>query len=70
MIKQKNRNQSSAVSKVELEKGKHYDLRIEYTQHWYKSKMKLWGAPLNDDKFIKAIDIAKKSDVAIVCCWN
>lgn len=64
--KTKNRNQSSTVFKVELEKGKHYDLRIDFTQHWYKSKMKLWGEAQNPDKFIEAVDAAKKSDVAIV----
>ncbi len=64
--KTKNRNQSSSAVKVELEKGKHYDLRIEFTEHWYKSKMKLWGAPPDPNKFKEAVAAAKKSDVAIV----
>ncbi|MCK5456693.1 MAG: glycoside hydrolase family 3 C-terminal domain-containing protein, partial [Melioribacteraceae bacterium] len=64
--KTKNRNQSSASVKVELQKGKHYDLRIEFTEHWYKSKMILWGAPQDPDKFHEAVKIAKNADVAIV----
>jgi beta-glucosidase len=61
-----NRNQNSTVAKLELEKGKHYDLRIEFTEHWYKSKMKLWGAPQDPHKFDKVREAAKNSDVAIV----
>ena len=64
--KTKNRNQSSIAVKVELEKGKHYDLRIDFTQHWYKSKMKLWGAPQDPNKFKEAVNAAKKADIAIV----
>ena len=64
--KTKNRNQSSAAVKVKLQKGKHYDILIEFTEHWYKSKMKLWGAPYNPEKFRKSVDIAKKTDIAIV----
>ena len=64
--KTKNRNQSSTVYKLELEMGTHYDLRIEFTQHWYKGKMRLWGAPQNPDKFREVVDAAKKADVAIV----
>ncbi len=64
--KTKNRNMSSAVAKVELDKGKYYDLKIEFTEHWYKSKLKLWGAPPKENKFLKAVEIAKSSDVAIV----
>ncbi|MCK5104039.1 MAG: glycoside hydrolase family 3 C-terminal domain-containing protein, partial [Cyclobacteriaceae bacterium] len=64
--KTKNRNQSSTVYKVELEKGKHYDLRIDFTQYWYKGKMKLWGAAPDPNKFIEAVNAAKKADVAIV----
>ena len=63
--KTKNRNQSSAVTKVDLRKGKHYDIRIEFTEHWYKSKMKLWGAPPDPEKFRQAVDMAKRADVAI-----
>ncbi len=64
--KTKNRNQSSTVFKVDLEKGKQYDLRIDFTQHWYKSKMKLWGAAQDPNKFREAANAAKKADVAIV----
>ena len=61
-----NRNQNSAAVKVELEKGKHYDLRIDFTEHWYKSKMRLWGAPQDPEKFREAREAAKLADIAIV----
>ncbi len=61
-----NRNQNSDAKKVELEKGKHYELRIDFTEHWYKSKMKLWGAPQDSEKFQDAMDAARNADVAIV----
>jgi beta-glucosidase len=61
-----NRNQNSEVAKVELEKGQHYDLRIEFTEHWYKSKMILWGAAQDPQKFRKAEEAARKADAAIV----
>jgi beta-glucosidase len=61
-----NRNQNSDVVKLELEKGKYYDLRIEFTEHWYKSKMHLWGAPQDPEKFREAREAARVADVAIV----
>jgi beta-glucosidase len=61
-----NRNQNSEAVKVELEKGTHYDLRIDFTEHWYKSKMKLWGAPQDPEKFREAKEAARDADVAIV----
>jgi beta-glucosidase len=61
-----NRNQNSEAVKVELEKGKYYDLRIDFTEHWYKSKMKLWGAPQDPEKFREAREAAQAADVAIV----
>jgi beta-glucosidase len=61
-----NRNQNSEVAKVELEKGKHYDLRIEFTEHWYKSKMMLWGAAQDAQKFRQAEEIARSAEAAIV----
>lgn len=61
-----NRNQNSDAKKVELEKGKHYELQIDFTEHWYKSKMKLWGATQNSEKFIEAMDAAQNADIAIV----
>jgi beta-glucosidase len=64
--KTKNRNQSSAAAKVQLQKGQHYDLRIEFTQHWYRAKMTLFGGPPVPNKFDAAIAAAKSADVAIV----
>ena len=61
-----NRNRNSAVKEVELEKGRHYDLRIEYCEHWYKAAMQLCGMPKDPNQFRAAVDIAKKADVAIV----
>lgn len=64
--KTKNRNQSSAAVKVDLQKGQNYDLRLEFTEHWYKSRIRLWGGPPVPNKFNAAIAAAKKADVAIV----
>ncbi len=61
-----NRNQSSAAVKVQLKKGQHYDLRIEFTEHWYKSKMKLWGGPPDPNKFKESVAAAKNADVVVV----
>jgi beta-glucosidase len=61
-----NRNQNSAVIKVEVVKGQQYDLKIEFTEHWYKSKMMLWGAAPDPEKFKEAEKAAKQADVAIV----
>ena len=64
--KELNRNQNSAVVKLDLKKGQLYDIRIDFTEHWYKSKMKLWGAAQDQQKFQQAREAAKNSDVAIV----
>lgn len=61
-----NRNTSSDAVKIEIEKGKQYDLKIEYNEQWYVSIMKLGGAAPVPDKFKEAIEVAKNSDVAIV----
>ncbi|MDP2337032.1 MAG: glycoside hydrolase family 3 C-terminal domain-containing protein [Bacteroidota bacterium] len=61
-----NRNRSSAAVKIELEKGKQYDLRLEYTEQWYNAAVKLWGAPQNPDKFAEAVEAARNADVAVV----
>ena len=61
-----NRNQNTEVVKINVKKGKAYDLRLEFTEHWYKSKMKLWGAAPDPQKFLEAVDAAKNADVAIV----
>ena len=61
-----NRNKSSDVAKIEIEQGKKYALKIEYTQQWYNAEVKLTGAPQNPNKFKEAIEAAKKADVAIV----
>ena len=64
--KTNNRNRSSDAVKIELEAGKQYDLRIEYTEQWYNAAVKLWGAPQNPDKFKEAVDAARNAEVAIV----
>ena len=54
------------MAKIEVEAGKSYDLRLEYTQQWYNAEVKLWGAPTNPDKFAPAIKAAQDADVAVV----
>ena len=61
-----NRNKSSDVAKIEVEEGMKYDLCLEYTQQWYNAEVKLWGAPMNPDKFAPAIKAAQEADVAVV----
>jgi len=61
-----NRNQNSEVVKINVEKGKTYDLRLEFTEHWYKSQMHLWGAAPDPHKFRTAINAAKAADAVIV----
>ena len=61
-----NRNTSSAAVKIELEKGRQYDLLIEYNEQWYVSIMKLGGAAPNPDKFKEAIEAARNAEVAVV----
>jgi beta-glucosidase len=61
-----NRNQNSAVTKVGVIKGKQYELMIEFTEHWYKSKMMLWGAAPDPEKFSEAVEAAKAAEAAIV----
>ena len=62
----KNRNQSSVVVKINLVKGKKYDLRLEFTQLWYKGKVKLWGGVPDPGKFRQAVEAARKAEVAVV----
>lgn len=61
-----NRNKSSEVAKIEIEAGKKYALKLEYTQQWYNAEVKLSGAPQDANKFKEAVDAARKADVAIV----
>ena len=61
-----NRNKSSDVVKIEIEKGKQYDIKIEYVEQWYTAVMKLWGSPYNPDKFKEAVAAARNAEVAIV----
>ena len=61
-----NRNKSSEVAKIEVEKGKKYNLKLEYTQQWYNAEVKLWGAPQDPTKFNEAADAARNADVAVV----
>jgi beta-glucosidase len=61
-----NRNTSSDAVKIEVEKGRPYDLLIEYNEQWYVSIMKLGGEVPNPDKFREATEAARQSDVAVV----
>lgn len=61
-----NRNKSSDVAKIEIEAGKKYSLKLEYTQQWYNAEVKLSGAPQDPDKFKEAVDAARKADMAVV----
>jgi beta-glucosidase len=54
------------MKRLTLQAGKHYDLRIEFCEHWYKAKMQLCGAPVDPAQFQPAVAAAKKADVAIV----
>ena len=62
----KNRNRSSVAVKVRLVKGRQYDLRIEYTQLWYKGRIRLWGGMPDPHKFEAAVAAARRADVAVV----
>ena len=61
-----NRNTSSDAVKVEVQKGKQYDLRLEYNEQWHTAKIRLGGAAPDPDKFKEAIRAAQQSDVAVV----
>jgi beta-glucosidase len=61
-----NRNKSSDAVKIELVKGKQYDLKLEYNEQWYAAQVRLGGAPMNPDKFKEAVDAARNADVAVV----
>ncbi len=61
-----NRNRSSEAVKLELEKGRSYDLRLEYTEQWYAAMVRLGGAAQNPDKFQEAADAARSAEIAIV----
>jgi beta-glucosidase len=61
-----NRNKSSDAVKIEVEKGKQYDLKLEYNEQWYAAQVRLGGAPMNPDKFEEAVDAARNADIAIV----
>jgi beta-glucosidase len=58
------------VTDFTFEKGKEYDLRIEYYENTGNARLKLvWNAGISDTTAIsieKAVEIAAKSDVAIV----
>lgn len=61
-----NRNRSSEAVKIEIEKGKKYDLKLEYTEQWYNAQVKLWGAASDPGKFNQAVEAAKNSEFAVV----
>ena len=50
---------------VYLEKGKAYDVKIKYFHEGYPAKLKFMWASKDKTSFEKAIEIAKKSEVAI-----
>jgi beta-glucosidase len=62
----KNRNRSSVVVPLQLEKGRTYDLRIEYSQLWYKGRIRLWGGVPDPHKFDAAVAAARRADAVIV----
>ncbi len=62
----KNRNRSSVAVKVDLVKGRSYDLRLEFTQLWYKGRVRLWGGIPDPHKFDRAVAAARRADVAVV----
>ena len=64
--KDKNRNQSTIAVKIRVEKGRAYDLKLEFTQLWYKGKVILWGGVPDPDKFRRAVEAARHADVVIV----
>jgi beta-glucosidase len=61
-----NRNKSSDAIMTSLEKGREYDIKLEYNEQWYAAQVRLGGMPFNPDKFSEAAEAAKNSDVAIV----
>jgi beta-glucosidase len=62
----KNRNRSSVTVSLQLEKGRTYDLRIEYSQLWYKGRIRLWGGVPDPHRFDAAVAAARRADAAIV----
>ncbi|KJD35091.1 hypothetical protein PW52_12160 [Tamlana sedimentorum] len=48
-----------------LEKGKSYDVKIQYIHHGYPAKLKFMWASKDKTSFDKAIEIAKKSEVVV-----
>jgi len=61
-----NRNNATQLTRLDLENGKKYDLRIEYAEYWYKSAFRLCGGPVDPQPFRTAVESAKKADVALV----
>ena len=61
-----NRNKSSDAIKIEIEKGKEYDFKLEYVEQWYTAVARLWGSPYNPNKFKEAEAAARNADVAVV----
>ncbi len=64
--KSKNRNQSTIAVKIRVKKGRQYDLKLEFTQLWYKGKVTLWGGVPDPDKFRPAMEAARHADVVII----
>ncbi|MCB4797895.1 glycoside hydrolase family 3 C-terminal domain-containing protein [Neotamlana laminarinivorans] len=48
-----------------LEKGKSYDVKIQYIHHGYPAKLKFMWASKDKTSFDRAIEIAKKSEVVV-----
>ncbi len=62
----RNRNRSSAVVRVHLEKGRKYPLRLEFMQLWYKGRVTLGGGMPDPHRYDRAVALAREADVAIV----
>lgn len=57
----------SKLYKVKLEKGRRYKIKVEYYEFGGDASIKLgWVAP-DDNPFMEAINLAKQSDVVIIC---
>jgi beta-glucosidase len=52
---------------VQLQKDKTYDVTLEYFQGGGQGSIRLGIGMLKQDAWTKAIDLAKKSDVAVIC---
>ena len=53
-------------AQVNLKKSRKYDVKIAFTEHWYKSKGTLGSAPPVEGKFDKAVELTKNSDAVFM----